>query len=60
MTADNNHRHIINFIEENYEPVEDKPGYFWLSKRHFRIIHIETLTKELEAVNYRKESEENE
>lgn len=58
MTADNNHKHIINFIEENYESVEDRPGYVWFSKRHFQIIHIETLAKALEAVNYR--SEENE
>ena len=37
-----------DFIKENYEPVEDKPGYVWFSKRNFQIISIETLAKCLE------------
>ena len=46
-------------IKRNYEPVEDKPGYVWLSKRNFQIISIETLTKSLEKeFLYNKESEE--
>lgn len=39
---------IINFIKENYDPVDDKPGYVWFSKRHFEIISIETLAKSIE------------
>lgn len=40
--------YIKVFIKGNYEPVEDKPGYVWFSKRNFQIISIETLTKSLE------------
>lgn len=29
----------------DFEPVEDKPGYVWFSKRNFQIISIETLQK---------------
>lgn len=36
------------FVEEHYAPVEDKPGYVWLSKRNFEIISIETFAKSLE------------
>ena len=32
----------------DFEPVEDKPGYVWFSKRNFQIISIETLRKALE------------
>lgn len=39
---------IEAFIKENFEPVEDKPGYVWFSKRHIQMISIETLRKELE------------
>ena len=41
---------IKQFIKENYEPVEDKPGYVWLSafsKRNYEIIKIETLEEVL-------------
>ena len=31
------------FVEEYYEPVEDKPGYVWFSKRHMQIISIDIL-----------------
>ena len=36
------------FIKENFEPVEDKPGYVWYDKRKFQIISIETYAKALE------------
>lgn len=39
---------IHEFIKKNFEPVEDKPGYVWFSKRNFQIISIETLAKSLE------------
>ena len=32
----------------DFEPVEDKPGYVWFSKRNFQIISIENLRKLLE------------
>lgn len=38
---------VENFIKINFEPVKDKPGYVWFSKRNFRIISIETLQKTL-------------
>lgn len=38
---------VENFIKEIFEPVEDKPGYVWFSKRNFQIISIETLKKRL-------------
>ena len=40
---------IEEFIKENYEPVENKPGYVWLSKRNLRIIKIETLVESLKT-----------
>lgn len=39
---------IEDFIEKNFVPVEDKPGFVWLSKRNFQIISTETLSKYLE------------
>lgn len=33
------------FIKMIFEPIEDKPGYVWFSKRNFQIISIETLQK---------------
>ena len=42
------YEYYINFIKENYVPVEDKPGYVWFDKRNFQIISIETLAKALE------------
>lgn len=36
------------FVEENYAPVEDKPGYVWFSKRHMEIISIDLLVASLE------------
>lgn len=38
---------VENFIKKNFEPVENKPGYVWFSKRNFQIISIETLRKKL-------------
>lgn len=37
-----------DFIKNNFVPVDDKPGFVWLSKRSFEIISIETLAKCLE------------
>lgn len=31
------------FVEKYYEPVEDKPGYVWFSKRNMQIISIDVL-----------------
>jgi len=36
------------FVEENYEPVEDKPGYVWFDKRNTQIISIDLLVAYLE------------
>ena len=38
---------IYEYIKENFEPVDDKPGYVWFNKRNFQIINIETLAKSL-------------
>ena len=35
------------FVEENYEPVEDEPGYVWFSKRNMQIIGIDLLVASL-------------
>ena len=34
---------VRKFVEENYEPVEDKPGYLWFSRRNMQIISIDVL-----------------
>ena len=44
---------IYEYIKENFEPVEDKPGYVWFSKRNFQIISIETLAKCIEDAQAR-------
>lgn len=44
-------KQIQEYIKENFEPVEDKPGYVWFSKRNWQIISIETLAKSLEEVD---------
>lgn len=36
------------FVEENYVPVENKPGYVWFSKRNMQIISIDLLVAYLE------------
>lgn len=36
---------IKEFIKENFEPVENKPGYVWFSKSNFQIISIDTFAK---------------
>ena len=43
---------IKEFIKENFEPVDDKPGFVWFNKRNFQIISIETLAKSLEDYIY--------
>lgn len=32
-------------ILQTFEPVEDKPGYYWFDKRNFQIISEEVLKK---------------
>lgn len=32
-------------ITKYFEPVEDKPGYYWLNKRNCQIIHKDVLKK---------------
>jgi len=36
------------FVEEYYEPVEDKTGYVWFSRRNMQIISIDLLVAYLE------------
>ena len=36
------------FIKEHFQPVADKPGYVWFSKRNFEIISVETFAKSLD------------
>lgn len=38
---------IKDFIKNNFDPVDDKPGFVWFDKRNFQIISIETLEKHL-------------
>ena len=51
------------FIKQVFAPVEDKPGYVWLSRRNFQIISIKTLQNRLCWIfqiidKYKVESEE--
>ncbi|MBR3125031.1 MAG: hypothetical protein IKF42_06325 [Mogibacterium sp.] len=41
------HTYLEEFIKETYEPVEDKPGYVWFSKRNSQIVKIEVLAEAL-------------
>lgn len=48
-TNDSTEKQALEYVIKKYfEPVEDKPGYVWFSKRDCRIISIETLAKLLE------------
>lgn len=38
-------------IKKYFEPVENKPGYYWFNKRSFEIISEETLKKVIEEYN---------
>ena len=38
---------IDEHIKNNYQPVEDRPGYVWLSKRHFQMISVDVLKKSI-------------
>lgn len=50
---------VENFIKMIFEPIEDKPGYVWFSKKNFQIISIETLRKTLCDIDkYKTESED--
>ncbi len=60
-----NEEKVENFIKMFFEPVEDKPGYVWFSKRNCQIISIETLRKTLcdasQVIDkYKSESEDKE
>lgn len=35
-------------IEIIFEPVEEKPGYYWLNKRNYQIVSEEVLKKVIE------------
>ena len=35
-------------ITKYFEPVKDKPGYYWLNKRNYQIIHEDVLRKAFE------------
>lgn len=39
---------LINRILATYEPVEDKPGYVWVSKGNNTIVKIEVLREAYE------------
>ena len=43
------------FIKENYQPVEDKPGYVWLNKRNMRMISTDVLKAAINDWNKRRE-----
>ena len=45
---------VYKYIKENFAPVEDKPGYVWLSERNYQIINIETFAKLLKNACSRK------
>lgn len=34
-----------------FEPVEDKPGYYWFNKRNYEIISEEVLKKAIDEYN---------
>jgi len=36
---------LKNNIIQQFEPVEDKPGYYWLNKRNYLMISKEVLEK---------------
>lgn len=36
---------IDTYIKQNYRPVDDKPGYFWINARGCRMAHIDVLRK---------------
>ena len=40
-------------IKIPFEPVEDKPGYYWLNKRNYRIVSEEVLKKAIEEYENR-------
>lgn len=49
---------VCKYVEEHYEPVEDKPGYVWLNKRNLQIINIDVLASIIEKyLQKRQESE---
>ena len=42
-----------NYLEKieitfTFEPVEEKPGYYWLNKRNYQIVSEEVLKKAIE------------
>lgn len=39
---------IDEYIKSNYQPVENKSGYVWFSKRNMQIISIDVLKTSIE------------
>lgn len=37
----------------SFEPIEDKPGYYWFNKRNYQIISEEVLKKAIEEYENR-------
>ena len=37
---------------QTFEPVEDKPGYYWLNRRNYEIISEEVLKKVIKEYEY--------
>lgn len=35
-------------ILQTFQPVEDKPGYYWFNKRNYQIVSEEVLKKAIE------------
>ena len=49
----------LQFIKIYYQPVEDKPGYVWFSKKDRQIIKIDVLKAALENLKTKIEKIEN-
>lgn len=45
---------VRKFVEENYEPVEDKPEYVWFNKRNMQIISIDVLVEAVKCSSFGK------
>ena len=49
---------IDKYIKINYQPVENKSGYVWFSKRNMQIISIDVLKTSIENCIRKAENEE--
>lgn len=45
---------VDTFIEQNFRPVEDKPGYVWLNPRRCEMISIKLLREALDVLEHRE------